>query len=192
MYPEVNRAAPGGCFMATMVAGGLRWVDGNLERIILVIAYAACTLIIAVEVFRRYVFFQQAPWSTFIPAYLFLWLTWLGAAYCVKLRAHLCFGEIRDRLPRAWQFALTQLDYVLYLAFGLVVIYWSYDLVALQYDIESIVPGTDNLPSWWFYSATPVGWGLLIFRVAQNVVIDFKDFRTGKPLATRGTFGQTA
>ncbi len=178
--------------MAKNLASGLRWLDWNLEKVILVTAYAACTSIIAVEVFRRYVFFLQAPWSTSIPAYLFLWLTWLGAAYCVKIRAHLCFGEIRDRLPRAWQFALTQVDYVLYFVFGLVVVYWSYDLVALQYNIESIVPGTDNVPSWWFYSATPVGWSLLMFRVAQNVVIDVKDFRSGKPLAARGSFGLKA
>jgi TRAP-type C4-dicarboxylate transport system permease small subunit len=135
------------------------------------------------------VLFQQAPWSTFIPAYLFLWLTWLGAAYCVKIRAHLSFGEIRDRLPRTWQFVLVQIDYVLYLLFGAVVVYWSLDLVVLQYNLESIVPGTDDVPSWWFYSATPVGWSLLIFRVGQNVIKDLKDFTSGAELTERGTFG---
>lgn len=175
-----------------MSGGGvaaLRWLDRNLEKVVLVTAYAVCAGIIAVEVFRRYVLFQQAPWSTFVPSYLFLWLTWLGAAYCVKLRIHLSFNEVRDRLPRIWQFALIQLDYVLYILFGLIVIYWSYDLVALQYNIESIVPGTDNVPSWVFYSATPVGWSLLIIRVLQNVVQDIRDFRSGAPPAVRGTFG---
>ena len=171
------------------VVAGLRWLDWNLEKIVLVSAYSACTLIIAVEVFRRYVLSLQAPWSTTIPSYMFLWLTWLGAAYCVKIRAHLCFNEIRDRMPRTWQYVLTQLDYVLYVVFALVVIYWSGDLVMLQFNIESIVPGTDDLPSWLFYSATPVGWSLLIFRVAQNVIEDARDFRSGRPLKARGTFG---
>ena len=68
-----------------------RWLDLNLEKTVLVLAYAGCAGIIAVEVFRRYVFDAQAPWSTFVPSYLFLWLTWLGASYCVKLRNHLVF-----------------------------------------------------------------------------------------------------
>jgi TRAP-type C4-dicarboxylate transport system permease small subunit len=171
------------------VVAGLRWLDWNLEKIVLVTAYSTCTLIIAVEVFRRYVLSQQAPWSTTIPSYMFLWLTWLGAAYCVKIRAHLCFNEIRDRMPRTWQYVLMQVDYVLFVVFGLVVIYWSGDLVLLQFNIESIVPGTDDLPSWLFYSATPIGWSLLIFRVAQNVIEDARDFRSGGPLKARGTFG---
>lgn len=171
------------------VVAGLRWLDANLEKVILVIVYSACTLIIAVEVFRRYVLFQQAPWSTSVPSYLFLWLTWLGAAYCVKIRAHLCFNEVRDRMPMKWQYVMVQMDYVLYVLFGAVVIYWSYDLAALHYNLESIVPGTDDVPSWLFYSATPVGWSLLVFRVAQNVIEDARDFRSGRPLKARGTFG---
>ncbi len=171
------------------VVAGLRWLDWNLEKIVLVTAYATCTLIIAVEVFRRYVLSLQAPWSTTIPSYMFLWLTWLGAAYCVKIRAHLCFNEIRDRMSRKWQYVLIQIDYALYVLFGLVVIYWSGDLVLLQFNIESIVPGTDDLPSWVFYSATPVGWSLLIFRVAQNVIEHARDFRRGRPMKARGTFG---
>lgn len=171
------------------IAAGLRWLDWNLEKIILVTAYSVCALIIAVEVFRRYVLSQQAPWSTSIPSYMFLWLTWLGAAYCVKIRAHLCFNEIRDRMSRTSQYVLMQVDYVLYVLFGLVVIYWSGDLVLLQFNIESIVPGTDHVPSWLFYSATPVGWILLIFRVLQNIVEDARDFWGGGPLKARGTFG---
>jgi len=163
-----------------------RWLDANLEKIILVVAYAFCAGIVAVEVFRRYVFSVQAPWSTFVPSYLFLWLTWIGAAHCVKLRNHLVFNEVRDRMPRHLQYIFLQIDYVLYVVFGSIVIYWSFDLVQLHFEMESIVPGTDDVMSWWFYSATPVGWSLLLFRVAQNVVQDFKDFTSGAPIRVRG------
>ncbi len=75
-----------------------------------------------------------------------------------------------------------------YLIFGVVVIYWSFDLVALHFRISSIVPGTDTVPSWWFYSATPVGWSVLLFRVAQDVVQDVRAFVSGEPLITQGSF----
>lgn len=163
-----------------------KWLDENLEKWVLVVAFATCAGIIAVEVFRRYVLKQQAPWSTYVPSYLFLWLTWLGAAYCVKLRSHLVFNELRERMPRVWQYVFLQIDYVLYFIFGAIVIYWSYDLVALHMEMESIVPGTDDVLSWWFYSATPVGWTLLLVRVVQNIIIDFNDFRSGAPLKIKG------
>ena len=162
------------------------WLDENLEKTIVIVAYAFCAGIVAVEVFRRYVFDTQAPWSTYVPSYMFLWLTWLGASYCVKLRSHLVFNEVRDRMPRTAQYIFLQLDYVLYLVFGAIVIYWSFDLVQLHMEMESIVPGTDDVLSWWFYSATPVGWTLLLYRVAQNAWQDFKDFRSGAPVKVRG------
>ena len=161
------------------------WLDNYLEKWILVVAFASCAGIIAVEVFRRYILKEQAPWSTYVPSYLFLWLTWLGAAYCVKLRSHLVFNEFRERMPRVWQYIFMQVDYVLFFVFGIIVIYWSYDLVALHMEMESIVPGTDDVLSWWFYSATPVGWTLLLIRVVQNIIIDFNDFRSGAPLKVK-------
>ena len=172
--------------MSNPIIAILRWLDNNLEKVVLVIAYAGCAGIIAVEVFRRYVFSEQAPWSTFVPSYLFLWLTWLGASYCVKLRAHLVFNEVRDRLSRGWQYFLLQVDYLLYFIFGAIVIYWSFDLVKLHFEMESIVPGTDDVMSWWFYSSTPVGWSLLLIRVVQNIIIDFKDYRSGAEIKVKG------
>ena len=172
--------------MNSFISTILCWLDKNVEKFVLVIAYAVCAGIVAVEVFRRYVLKEQAPWSTFVPSYLFLWLTWLGASYCVKLRAHLVFNEIRDRLSRNWQYFLMQLDYFLFLVFGSIVIYWSFDLVQLHFEMDSIVPGTDDAMSWWFYSATPVGWTLLLIRVIQNIVIDYKDFTSGAPIKVKG------
>ena len=48
------------------------------------------------------------------------------------------------------------------------------------------MPGTDDAMSWWFYSATPVGWTILLVRVVQNIVIDFKDFTSGAPIKVKG------
>ncbi len=164
----------------------LRWVDANLEKTIIFVAYVACAGIIAVEVVRRFVFNEQVAWSTTVPSYMFIWLTWPGAALGVRLRAHLSFGEFRGSLPRIGQYVALQVDYVLYLVFAAVAVYYSYDLLNLQIDNFSTVPGTFTLPSWWFYLATPVGWSLLVFRVLQNAVEDFRDLRSGRPLKITG------
>jgi C4-dicarboxylate transporter, DctQ subunit len=164
----------------------LGWLDRNLEKTLIIAAYSTCASIIAVEVFRRYAMSAQAPWSTTVPAYMFLWLTWIGAAHGVKIRAHLNFSEVRIRLSRKLQFVLMQIDNVLYLILASVVIYYGFGLLQLQIDNQSVVPGTDTIPQWWFYSATPVGWLLLVFRVVQNVIKDCIAMRTGAHLDLGG------
>ena len=168
----------------------LHWLDANLEKWILILAYVTCATIVFVEVIRRFFFGLQEAWSTTVPAYMFLWLTWLGCSYAVRLRVHLRFAEIRNRFPRIVRYWLMQMDYLLYIVFGLVVIYWSADLLDLQMTNESLVPGTDDLPAWWFYLATPVGWSLLLFRVGQCAVQDFLDLRRGDPLRSDGSLRQ--
>ena len=89
--------------MAPLLAA-LRWIDQNLEKWIILAAYMTMGGIIFVEVIRRFVFSLQAPWSTSVPVYLFLWVTWLGCAYNVKIRTHLSFDELRLRMPYNAQF----------------------------------------------------------------------------------------
>jgi TRAP-type C4-dicarboxylate transport system permease small subunit len=164
----------------------LVWLDRNLEKTVILAAYATCAGIVAVEVFRRYFFAVQAPWSTTVPAYMFLWLTWVGAAYGVKIRAHLNFSEVRNVLPRKFQFVLMQIDNLLLLTLATIVIFYATDLLTIQWDNGSVVPGTDTIPQWWFYLATPVGWSLLCIRVIQNMIEDALAMRSGTPLRVRG------
>ena len=171
---------------ANSFSSPIRWLDTNLEKVIILVAYTACAGIIAIEVFRRFFWGQQVAWSTTIPAYMFVWLTWPGAAYGVKVRAHLAFTEFRARLPRLWQYVALQVDYLLFIVFGTVAIYYSYDLLLVQIHHGSTVPGTITIPAWWFYLATPVGWALLIFRVLQNAVQDYRAYFGGRPLNLGG------
>ena len=172
--------------MSNLFLKGLRWLDDNLERYIILVAYSVCAGIIAFEVGRRFLLGQQASWSTTIPAYMFVWLAWPGAAYGVKVRAHLAFSDFRQRLPRHVQYILMQLDYVLFIIFACVAVYYSINLLTIQVANGSVVPGTLTVPSWWFYLATPVGWALLAIRVVQNAFQDFIALRSGAPLDLGG------
>jgi len=168
----------------------LHLLDRNLEKVFLLAAYSACAGIVAVEVFRRYVLHEQAPWSTTVPAYMFVWITWIGCSYAVRMRLHLAFSEVREHLSRNLQFALMQLDNVLFMVLGGLFVYWSYDLAQLHFGLESIVPGTDDLPSWLFYCATPIGWSALMFRIVQNALEDTRRYLGGKPVFLKGVLSE--
>lgn len=159
----------------------LRWLDANVEKIMILVCYVTMAGIIFVEVIRRFAFNEQVAWSTTVPVYLFLWIVWLGCAYNVKIRAHLRFDELRLRLPYVGQFACLCLDAVLWITFSGIVIFYTSEQVWLSYDNFAIVQGTDDVMQWWFYLATPLAFSLLVVRVLQNFWHDFASFRAGRP-----------
>ena len=160
----------------------LKWFDRNIEKLVIFICYSSMAGIVFVEVIRRFVFSQQAAWSTTIPIYLFLWITWIGASYNVRIRTHLKFDEIRVRLPYNIQFLLRVIAAVLWILFGVIVVIYSTEQVQLAKENFMIVQGTDNVLQWWFYVATPLAWSLLIIRVIQNLLEDIKSFIKREPL----------
>ena len=160
----------------------LKWLDDNIEKIIILVSYVVMTAIIFVEVIRRFAFGQQAPWSSTIPIYLFLWVTWIGCAYNCKLRSHLRFEEFRMRLPYTGQFFCLVVDHLVWIGFSILVIYYALEQVAIAKDNFAIVQGTDDVQQWWFYMATPIGFGLVIYRVLRNLLEDISKFRNREPL----------
>jgi len=159
----------------------LRWLDRNAERTMILIAYSLMAGIIVFAVIERFVFKTQIPWSTSIPIYLFLWVTWIGCSYNVKQRTHLTFNELRSRMSYNMQFVCVLLDGFLWLVFGVMVTYYTYQQTMLAYNNFAIVQGTDDMMQWWFYLATPVAWVLLMFRVLQNMNQDIQRFRKKQP-----------
>ena len=169
----------------------LRWIDANIERIIILVAYVFMAAIIFVEVIRRFVLSEQAAWSSTIPIYLFLWVVWIACAYNVRIRAHLSFDELRIKFSQRGQFICLMLDAILWIVFSVIVIYYTTKQVLLSRDNFAIVQGTDEVMQWWFYIATPLAFALLIVRVLQNVAKDLSDYRNGRPLkAQTGMLGE--
>lgn len=160
----------------------LKWLDENIEKSIILVSYVLMTAIIFVEVIRRFAFGQQAAWSSTIPIYLFLWVTWIGCAYNCKRRSHLRFEEFRMRLPYSGQFFCLVVDHLVWIGFSLLVIYYSMQQVQIAYDNFAIVQGTDDIMQWWFYTATPIGFGLVIYRVLRNLFDDIRRFRNNEPM----------
>ena len=184
--------------LAAVVLGGLAvmalykavpFVERYLEPTIMVTSYLAIGGIIFVEVIRRFVFQLQAPWSTTVPPFLFLIMTWAGCSYNVKLRTHLAFTEFRGAAPRAVRFAFMILDSMLWLGLSWVIVVTSTRVVVNSAANFQIMLGTDNVMQWWFLISLPITFILLSGRVFENLFEDVRDFRTGHPLVRQAVIG---
>jgi TRAP-type transport system small permease protein len=167
-------------YLLAFVFRKVRVLDRYLEPTAMFLIYLTIALIIFVEVIRRFVFNVQAPWSTTLPPYLFLLLTWIGCAYNVKLRAHLSFGEIRAMMPPAGRLALSFLDAILWYAMAVIVVVATLRLTANSASNFQLLLGTDNVMRWWFYICVPLSWLVLYARVIENLQEDIRSYRVGQ------------
>ena len=183
--------------LATVVGGTLfyllyrfiPWLDKRIESTIMVTSYLMIGAIIFVEVVRRFTIGQQAPWSTTLPPFLFLVMTWVGCSYNVKLRTHLAFSEFRTAMGRLGQILCLSMDAVLWIGFSWVVIVTSSRLVANSASNFQIMLGTDNVLQWWFLISVPLAFMMLVGRVIENLMEDWSNYRSGEPLIQQAVIG---
>ncbi len=164
-------------------------IDRHFERTVMVWSYLIIAAIIFVEVFRRFVLSQQAPWSTTLPPFLFLIMTWFGCAYNVRLRTHLSFAEFRTKLPPFGQLLCLIMDAFLWLAFCWIVIVTSAKVTANSASNFQILLGTDNVLQWWFLISVPLAFLLMAARVLENLLEDLRNYRSGEPLIKQAVIG---
>ena len=155
----------------------------------MVAAYLAIGYIIFAGVVQRFFLDGQPPWSTTIPPFLFLIMTWVGCSYNVKLRTHLSFSEFRKNAPRPVQLFLLLLDAVLWIGFAWIVVVTTTQESVRAAANFSIMLGTDNVMQWWFLATVPVAFILLTARVIQNAITDLAKFREGGDLVETAVIG---
>ncbi|WP_299043302.1 TRAP transporter small permease subunit [uncultured Tateyamaria sp.] len=184
-------------FMATLLGGLLvafiyrvaPIVERNLEPAVMVVAYLAIGYIIFAGVIQRFYLNGQPAWSTTLPPFLFLIMTWVGCSYNVKLRTHLAFAEFRKAAPRGMQLALLVLDAVLWFGFAwIVVVTTSQETVRAAANF-AIMLGTDNIMQWWFLGTVPIAFILLTARVFENFSADLKKYRNGDEMIEAAVIG---
>ena len=153
----------------------LKYLDDNIERVIIIISYFMMAAIIFEEVIKRFFFKTQAPWSVQIPIYLFLILAWIGASYNAKVRSHLRFEALRADMGPKMRYLCEVIDYIAWVVLSVVVIWVTVEQVQINRDNFSMVLGTEIM-TWYFIAVTPLGWALILFRVTQNLIQDTKHF----------------
>ncbi len=168
---------PPAAFLLMLVFRKVKLLDEYFEPTAMFFMYMAMAMIIFIEVIRRFFFNVQAPWSTSLPAYLFLLLTWVGCAYNVKLRTHLSFGEVRAMMPPSGKLALSFLDAILWYVMAIVVMVATLRLTVSSAANFQLLLGTNDIMRWWFYICVPIAWLILYARVIENLLEDIRNYR---------------
>ncbi|AUQ53465.1 TRAP transporter small permease [Phaeobacter inhibens] len=159
----------------------LRKIDKNAERWLLLTFYVMLVITMAVEVIRRELFAYSSIWGEEIVRYSFIYLAWIGAAAAVKERAHIRIDVLMHYLgPRPKALLYIFGDLVIFVV-ALVALYWSFETVLVSAKFGSVSHGL-RISMVWFLMAVPAGFALMVWRLLQSFLRDFRSLRDGSPV----------
>ena len=146
----------------------LRWLDDNFEAIVMVISLSAMSIIIAVQVFFRYVLLNSLSWSEEVSRYLFIYMIYFGIAYGVRKNRHIKIDVVLTVLPETARKVISLTADLLFLGFAVVVTTQA-GIVAEMIGRLGQITGATQMPMAVVYMAVPLGYGLVCVRLLQNI-----------------------
>ena len=159
----------------------LKELDKNLERWALLVFYVMLVLTMAVEVLRRELLAYSSIWGEEIVRYSFIYIAWIGAASAVKARGHIRIDVLLHYVGPRIKAAVYIFGDLVMVAVGAVAFYWSMETVLVSFKFGSVSHGL-RVSMVWFLMAVPLGFGLVLFRLAQSLIRDCKDLIKGTPV----------
>ena len=157
----------------------LKRIDADAERYLMLVFYCTVVFVIVNEVVRRFVFQYSSLWGEEVARYAFIYLGWVGAAQAVKARAHIRFDTVLQLLPARWHGYIYIFADVVTLLFALVAIYWSVHTISTVVEFGAAAPAL-RISKAWFEVAVPLGFTLMLWRLAQSIRRDIQDIRAGR------------
>jgi TRAP-type C4-dicarboxylate transport system permease small subunit len=153
------------------VARALVFVDDLVLKITLFLC--ACLLLTMVGiaglgVIFRFVLHDSLSWSDELGAYLFVWLTCLGAAAGSKLRVHPTVTLLAMHVPRPFAQLLADFADCAIIALGAVFVAYGGDMISLMgTETASSMPISMVYP----YLSIPVCGALLVFHSVMRIAV---------------------
>lgn len=128
------------------------------------------------NVITRYCIKLSFSWTEELTVNLFVWVVLLGTSVAFRRQTHLGVSLFYDKMPPA----LRRVCYLFFVLstvcfFG-AVCYLGYIEVIDEIDLE-VTTESLAIPVWWYTIATPAFSALIIVRVLQRAVEDFRNGR---------------
>ncbi|MDD1793284.1 TRAP transporter small permease [Enterovibrio makurazakiensis] len=159
----------------------LKNIDENGERWLLLFFYTTIVITIAMEVLRRFVFSYSSIWGEEVARYAFIYLAWIGASAAVKERAHIRIDVLLHYLPQRGKAVMYLFGDLMTLIVAVFALYWSIHPIEVSLKFGSVTHGL-GISQAWFMAAVPLGFSLMLFRLAQSIRRDTHSLIHGTPV----------
>ena len=137
---------------------------------------AFMTVLIFLQVVLRYCFSFSITWCEELCRYLFVWISWIGASYCVKIDAHLRVTAFVGFVPKRHLPYFNLFMYICWAAFAGLLAVKGCEL-AYMAKYRGQVSTAMKVPMWIPIASVPVGSALMTFRLFAKIKQTFGEIK---------------
>ena len=122
--------------------------------------FGATLVVITAQIVWRYVFNDSLTWTEELARYLFVWITFVGAALAIRDRSHIRVALLVDRLPRKLRRWLDVAQLVLVALFLCLLV--GLGLKWVRINADAVTPALGWPLAYVCYAALPLAslWGI--------------------------------
>lgn len=154
----------------------LRFLDAHFEDVLGSFLLAIMVSIAFVNVVVRYCTTFSFAWSEEMTINFFVWITMLGTARAFRTGQHLAMSIVYENLSCFGKRSCNVLSCLLCLVFFGALIYTGTLEVLDEYELDAVSESL-GIPEWWYTIAIPLFSCLIILRMFQYLV---RQWKTGK------------
>lgn len=128
-------------------------------------------MIVAAQVFARYVLNHSIFWSEELARFLLIWLTFLGSSVAYRRQAHASIDVVFRRLPPAGRRAAVLAVHLVTLFFAAVMVYFG---ARFAYFVRLQISPALYLPKWIPHSIIAVSGMVWVLHAVAFFIRDYK------------------
>ncbi|MCI7737141.1 MAG: TRAP transporter small permease [Clostridiales bacterium] len=147
----------------------------RVEGVVMVVWFAVVLAVMACQVVSRYVFSAPLAWSEEFARYSFVWISYIGCAYCVGVDGHTSITALVDRLPVRGQRLLRLVGNVIMAGVFLRIMPIATSYIAKN---GKFLTSIMRIPFKYLYWSLPVGIVLTLVHLALKSVLLFEQPQT--------------
>lgn len=142
------------------------------EEYVLMLFMAVMLVVLAVQVFTRYVLSFSFSWAEQLARLGFVWLTMAGISLAAKKGMHMKVDFFPQILPKKIAYWLCVLSDLFVILFGFYMGSLILKTVLMQMKLNQVFPSIPWLPVWTMYIAGVLGMFGLSCRTIQRIILE--------------------
>lgn len=162
----------------------MKWLY-RLEEIICAIFILSATSLLFINIILRN-FGMGTSWSEEFIRYSFIWITFIGAAICVRVGAHVSVDLIDSFVSNKIGKVILIIAFLITIIFMIWMLILGIKTVTFNYNNGQITPAL-SIPIYLVYLSIPIGFFLMIIHSLENLV---KIIKKGDPAEVKGVEGE--
>lgn len=140
----------------------------NIEETLLVIMMGAIAFVIFIQVVFR-VLGKSLPWSEELSRYMLVGITFIGASYGIRRKAHVGVEAVLLALPEKYRDIVSVINVIICIIFNVVVCAFSIKIIHTQILYGQVSPAM-QIPMWIAYLPIPIGMSFMVIRYIQSII----------------------